>query len=65
MRTVSNISEVSGHSAINLSKLLQQFLWVKAGYGLPHMNITQISQHCRYLEDYKESVMAITVIIPT
>lgn len=42
MRTVSNISEVSGHSAINLSKLLQQFLWVKAGYDLPHMNITQI-----------------------
>lgn len=42
MCTVSNISEVSGHSAINLSKLLQQFLWVKAGYCLPHMNITQI-----------------------
>lgn len=42
MRTASNVSEVSGHSAIKLSEFLQKFLWVKEGCGLPHMNITQI-----------------------
>lgn len=44
MHAASTISEVSGHSAIiKLSELLQQILWVKEGYGLPHMNIMQIN----------------------